>query len=566
MHNAASTAVQVAIIVGGFLLLALRLTFGGKPNPSRWSDLSEMLCDLGNDLLRSPDSWDPETQFSPHLSKLPSEPVPYPVPATPVHLAEPLAIPMPQDDFNPKAECYIDDKFLAFLEKDMARGRAILPFLLDLIGRPVHTNEPVPRDDLLSLKKFLAEATPAERQIILGWIVDTRLFLIALPQHKVTGWKQELRRLRKAGHASEQELDSLIGRLNHIGYILPAARHFLGRLRQAKFLASTCKDRRVDLSTEQLLDMDLWDDIIESTGKGVSINLLTIRDPTKLYRVDASTHGMGGYNLVTGLAWHFEIPIDLWDRATLNMLEFMAGYISMSVEYYLGRLLPDDIFLVQGDSTSAAGWMRKSNFDDNSPLQLKVARAIARLLFKTKSALHSLWFAGILNIVADCLSRDHHLSDDLLLALLSLHVPEQLPPGFRISRLPQGLSSQVTSWLASLPRATQSPTIPTRSKLATGAGTLSTFMPLNLAMTPSSNPSTNGHAPASSAVSLPLTESSDSVLPITRTVINQWREHAAVPQMQWLRPSGLTTSQAPSMMNKARSCTFYGGNCEATPI
>jgi hypothetical protein len=144
---------------------------------------------------------------------------------------------MPLDDLNPKAECYIDDKFVAFLESDMARGRAILPFLLDLIGRPVHSAEPVPRDDLLSLKKFLAEATPAKRQIILGWVVDARQFLIELPQHKVKGWQRELRRLRKAGHASDQELETLIGRLDHIGYIMPAARHFLGRIRQAKHAA-----------------------------------------------------------------------------------------------------------------------------------------------------------------------------------------------------------------------------------------------------------------------------------------------------------------------------------------
>jgi hypothetical protein len=232
----------------------------------------------------------------------------------------------------------------------------------------------------------------------------------------------------------------------------------------------------------------------------------------------------------------------------------------MSVEYYLGRLIPNDIFLVQGDSISAAGWMRKSNFDDNSPLQLKVARAIARLLLKTKSALHSLWFAGIENIVADCLSRDHHLSDELLLALLSLHVPEQLPPGFRISPLPLGLSSQVISWLSSLPPAMQSPKIPTRSKLATGAGISSIYTPSNSATTLSSNPSMNGPAPELFAASSLPTENSGSVPPISRIVLNQWRAHAAVPQTQWLRPSGLMTSQAPSMTTKASSSSFYSDN------
>jgi hypothetical protein len=40
------------VTIGIFVLIALRLTFGGAPNPSQWSDISEMATDLANDIVR----------------------------------------------------------------------------------------------------------------------------------------------------------------------------------------------------------------------------------------------------------------------------------------------------------------------------------------------------------------------------------------------------------------------------------------------------------------------------------------------------------------------------------
>ena len=65
LHYCFETAAQALVIVGGFLLMALRLTFGGASNPSQWSDVSEAMFDLANDIVRNP-GWDPKTQRSPH--------------------------------------------------------------------------------------------------------------------------------------------------------------------------------------------------------------------------------------------------------------------------------------------------------------------------------------------------------------------------------------------------------------------------------------------------------------------------------------------------------------------
>jgi hypothetical protein len=65
LHLAAALVVQSCVFIAGYLLLALRLTFGGAANPSRWCDVSELSCNLANDLLRNP-GWDPEKYQSPH--------------------------------------------------------------------------------------------------------------------------------------------------------------------------------------------------------------------------------------------------------------------------------------------------------------------------------------------------------------------------------------------------------------------------------------------------------------------------------------------------------------------
>jgi hypothetical protein len=177
------------VLVGNYLLIALRLTFGGSPNPSRWSDLSEIACDLANDLVQNP-GWDPTVHSSPHSTKLPPEPLLEPR-SVPFATAVPLSVALPIND-EPKTEVYIDDLFNCFLLRRLAKGGQILPFVLHLMGRPTHTKDAITRDDILSISKFLAEATPSEIKTILGWEVDTRRLLLSLPTNKVTAWSESI--------------------------------------------------------------------------------------------------------------------------------------------------------------------------------------------------------------------------------------------------------------------------------------------------------------------------------------------------------------------------------------
>jgi hypothetical protein len=164
---------------------ASSLTFGGASNPSQWSDVSEIACNLTNDLVCDP-GWDPDHFQSSHQPLISNsfKAVPDTVP-----FAQPsaLMVELPNDD-QPKADCYIDDIFAAFLEQDLPKGSRIIPFVISLLNQPLDKFESVLHDDMLSIKKFLGEAMPAECKVILGWLLDTCHLSIELPEDKHAAW------------------------------------------------------------------------------------------------------------------------------------------------------------------------------------------------------------------------------------------------------------------------------------------------------------------------------------------------------------------------------------------
>lgn len=207
-------------------------------------------------------------------------------------------------------------------------------------------------------------------------------------------------------------------------------------------------------------DLGLWLQFLCQATNGISLKLITFWLLTHIGHSDACEHGIGRFLAMTGLAWRWDIPLRLRWQATLNVLEYLVGYVTLWMEILVGNAPQDSCLLSQMDSTSAAGWLNKSSFDNCDPLHLEVVRATASLILDHHSCLYSQWFKGKLNKVADSLSHDHHLSDLDLLTLLYSAVPKQVPKGFKICPLPPIVVSRITTWLCSLPPATQSPTEP----------------------------------------------------------------------------------------------------------
>lgn len=70
MAHSSEAARQTIAVVDGVAYMALRLTFGGSPNPPSWCLFSEIVTDLSNELTRCR-GWDPEVTFSPAQPKAP---------------------------------------------------------------------------------------------------------------------------------------------------------------------------------------------------------------------------------------------------------------------------------------------------------------------------------------------------------------------------------------------------------------------------------------------------------------------------------------------------------------
>ena len=224
------------------------------------------------------------------------------------------------------------------------------------------------------------------------------------------------------------------------------------------------------LKPQVLADLRLWLSFLCLTIKGVVLNLVSFRAPTHVFRSDAAEHGIGGFCARSGHAWSIELPSDCRvgcrECISLNLLEFLGSIVAIWVELLVAQVPPGSCLLAQGDSTSATGWLRKSNFPDHShPLQLEAARHLSFLLLDAGGILYSQWFAGSTNGVSDTLSRDTHLGAKSLTTLCSLYIPLQAPPNFVICPLPPVIVSWVISLLRSQPLVKVSKKDPIRSTL-----------------------------------------------------------------------------------------------------
>jgi len=454
-------------IVRSFLFIALRLTFGGAPGPALWGVISETITDIGNSLLLN-QAWDHHSLFD-KISDSLDHPLDLP-PNTPFHQARDLSVKIPENDAG-KIDIFIDDSIGVAPDIGEAPLRVVraIPLAIRSISRPLSSEEVIPRKDIISLKKLRAEGQLSESKTILGWLINTRTLTISLPEIKASVWYQEIEAIIEEGRVHYKRLESLLGRLNHIAYILSPMRHFMGRLYKALYRAKARKGWTT-LTANELQDLGLHGDFIQLARQGVSLNNITFCKPSVVLRSDACECGMGGYNPATGKAWRWEIPADLRLRTSINSLEFMASVISIWVEIKVNQIKFEDCILSQTDNTLAAGWLRKSNFaeDTDEFIQLTTARQLAALLIDTKSCIYSQWFPGEENSIADSLSRDFHLDASHLASLLVASFPEQAPFGLEILPLPNSIVSWVTSLLLSQPQTEQWSRGPATSKFALG--------------------------------------------------------------------------------------------------
>ena len=215
LHVYPPHAVLTIIVVNKLAYLLTRLPFGATCGPSRYSEISEPLFDTANDLIED-ESWDPDDLKSSHQNKLqPPEKLPMDIKFA---KAKGLEVQIPSREVV--VDGYIDDSITIVLDKReiLKRGQNAIPLLVHGVFRPTSEKEWVERKDNIQLTKLEGEGTPAERKIVLGWLLDTRELKIHLPMDKGLCWMNDIEEITKENvRVKSKQMEQIIGRLNHVG-------------------------------------------------------------------------------------------------------------------------------------------------------------------------------------------------------------------------------------------------------------------------------------------------------------------------------------------------------------
>jgi hypothetical protein len=113
------------------------------------------------------------------------------------------------------------------------------------------------------------------------------------------------------------------------------------------------------LAQEELDDFELWIVFLTEAKQGISMNKITIRQPTKICWSDSCPSGIGGF-LFSGRAWRIRTP----DTSPIygpdianNVLEFLG--MMVTIWLVLVRCAAthseQDCILALSDNTSAIG-------------------------------------------------------------------------------------------------------------------------------------------------------------------------------------------------------------------
>ncbi len=261
-------------------------------------------------------------------------------------------------------------------------------------------------------------------------------------------------------------------------------------------------------------------------------------------------------------AWRWYIPDDLKFIASNNLLEHIAAVISPWVDILAGWLQSQDCVLSTTDSTTAEGWLKKSNFSKlgefplQSSVRIKAARKQATFFMFLGIKSYSQWFKGAMNKVSDALSRDNDQNDKALTNIFCQFCPSQILSHFKIVPLPK----EITSWLIGLLQKLSMNQLfkekHTRSKL--GHGTVGESTISSLETRTSSWNTSPGTSKSISSELLPWLCMKDSFQ--DQLMISWLRAQSQVPFKMYVRTSEKMASQIVPLTKMWDLASFYSNS------
>ena len=425
----------------------------------------------------------------------------------------------------------------------------------------------IKRDPMVEMEKAAAEGPAEEIKIVLGWRIHTRRLLISLPDHKFIAWSAQIDMTLSKKTVSNKTLMSILGRLENMAQILVILGHFFSNIRHMQMIAEQ-KKHNIRLNQRTKNDLQLAKYFLQKMNDGVSMNLLTFREPNNIHICDASEHGLGGF-ASHGRAWAYVIPVEIRGRAHINILEYIAQVVSIWLDILDNTAKNEDCILCMGDNTSAMGWLRRSNFrqknehDKSWLVKQNIGRHLARLVLSANVMLYHQWLKGKHNQVADSLSRDaYYLSGKTHKQFLSATVPQQLPKNFHIKPLPNEITCWLLSTLQELPETVQWLKQQKPSELAVGNTGILTSIVSELQASSLTDSVNSIKISLCQGLPKPLGKA-PSLQEIKQ---NWWKAQSQPPSHMWLRPSGQTTGKTQDWTRMARHAITCKNNSEDTKI
>ena len=421
LHVRLMHALLCTSIIGSICYILFRLPFGSAGAPGLFSLFSEFVADIAQALFED-ETWNPEELFS----EMAEEVKLGEFGRAPFAIARELSIAITAKVVS--IDVYIDDLItvLLYSESRFQRIRNVIPLILDCLIRPLTNMEQVNRSSILQQAKLIAEGWFEEAKTVLGWLINTRTLRIFFPKMKSLQLKLELQDLYKSfedqNPVNRKLLESVIGKLVNICFLIPEGRFFINRLRFRLKRCHWTGCKNFDLMESK--DLLFWIkivDVIKEGSIGRSFNSILNTLANILAFSDACERGLGGFFIIgsKAFAWRFELPDDLQDIFTLNLLEFIAAYWTVKI---ISELHPGSRIRSHVDSTNALSWLKKNNHrPDLQPQHDTVARDYGMALFESDCSADEDYLEGERNKIADSLSRDTHIPSDQLIQVLRKH-------------------------------------------------------------------------------------------------------------------------------------------------
>ena len=255
-----------------------------------------------------------EPAFSTRDPSPPTQPGPLQAPSLPP--------PAPKVSNRPRSEALRDidvfvDDFIGIAQGSRRQirnlRRTILHAIDDVFDKPLPGES---RNEAASVKKLLqGDGSWATRKLILGWILDTVLGTIELPEHRKDRLREIFASLRGATRISVKNWQKVIGKLRFMGIGIQGSAGLFGALQLGlrhsdKNQVRITKHIRAHLDDFERLAQDLC-------SRPTRLAEFIDEDPTVLQAVDAAKPGFGGVLFADGhppIFWSEDFPQHIQDR------------------------------------------------------------------------------------------------------------------------------------------------------------------------------------------------------------------------------------------------------------